>query len=62
MGHFARVFVGATRGWAASDPARVSVEDVEENLDEIGDLDDHTVPMWIYDELEAIAQRIGVYG
>jgi hypothetical protein len=62
MGHFARVFVGATRGWAA-DPATITIDDVAEHLDEIRDLEDHSVPKFIYDELEAIADRIGLtYG
>jgi NAD(P)-dependent dehydrogenase (short-subunit alcohol dehydrogenase family) len=60
MGHFARVFVGAARGWAAPDPAAITIADVDEHFDQIRDLDDATVPMWIYDELEAIAQAIGV--
>jgi NAD(P)-dependent dehydrogenase (short-subunit alcohol dehydrogenase family) len=63
MGHFARVFVGATQGWAADDPATVTIDDVVEHLDEIRDLDGHTVPKFIYDEFIAIADRIGLtYG
>jgi NAD(P)-dependent dehydrogenase (short-subunit alcohol dehydrogenase family) len=57
-GRYARVFVGLTPGWAAGDDARA--EDVAAHLDEIRDLDGFTVPRNLYDELEAIADALGV--
>jgi NAD(P)-dependent dehydrogenase (short-subunit alcohol dehydrogenase family) len=62
MGHFARVYVGAARGWA-TDASSVTIAQVAENFEEIRDLEGATVPKWIYDEFAAIADRIGLtYG
>ena len=63
MGHFARVFVGSARGWAAPDPAGITIDDIAGHIEEIRDLEAHRVPESLYDDVEAIAETIGLnYG
>jgi NAD(P)-dependent dehydrogenase (short-subunit alcohol dehydrogenase family) len=60
FGRFARVFVGEALGWVAPDPDTVTAEDVAAHLDEIRDRDGYFVPQHIYDEVSAIAARLGI--
>jgi NAD(P)-dependent dehydrogenase (short-subunit alcohol dehydrogenase family) len=60
FGRYARVFVGETRGWVASDPESITAEDVLEHLEEIRDRDDYTVPANIFDEVKYIAAALGM--
>jgi NAD(P)-dependent dehydrogenase (short-subunit alcohol dehydrogenase family) len=57
-GRFARVFVGATRGWIAPDPDAATAEDVAAHIDEIRDLDGFIVPASMLDEYEDVYTRI----
>ena len=59
-GRIARVFVGETRGWA-TDPAGLTVEDVESNLDAIRSIDDYSIPENLYEEIELMARSIGCW-
>ncbi|HLG68218.1 MAG TPA: SDR family NAD(P)-dependent oxidoreductase [Acidimicrobiales bacterium] len=56
-GRYARVFVGATRGWLAEGPTPPSAEDVQEHLDEIEDLGGFVVPDSVYHEVEVVRRR-----
>jgi NAD(P)-dependent dehydrogenase (short-subunit alcohol dehydrogenase family) len=60
FGNYARVFVGRARGWLAPDANAIAAEDVVEHLGEIRDLDDHTVPLSNFAEVEAVAERLGI--
>lgn len=60
FGRFARVFVGETRGWVASDLASISAEDIAEHIDEIRDRDEYAVPSNIFDEVKWIASTLGM--
>jgi NAD(P)-dependent dehydrogenase (short-subunit alcohol dehydrogenase family) len=60
-GFFGRVFVGAAVGWASpSDPKDISLDEVAEHIDQIRDLEGYTVPRFIYDEVESLAQTLGL--
>lgn len=60
FGCYSRVFVGRARGWLAPDANAITIDDVVHNLDEIRDLDDHTVPLSNFAEVEAVAERLGI--
>jgi NAD(P)-dependent dehydrogenase (short-subunit alcohol dehydrogenase family) len=60
FGNYSRVFVGRTRGWLAPDANAVAIEDVIANLDEIRDVEDHSIPLSNFAEVEAVAERLGI--
>ena len=57
-GLYGRVFVGVAHGWLASDAAAVSAEDVRDHFDQIRDLEGHTVPTWVYEEVQRLIDRV----
>ena len=61
-GYHARVFVGVARGWVACDAASVYAEDVRDHFDEIRDLDGHSVPERVYDDLLRLIDRVQAVG
>jgi hypothetical protein len=60
FGRYARVFVGETHGWVAADRDAVSAADIAAHLDEIRDRDAHAVPSNIFEEVQYIAQALGI--
>jgi hypothetical protein len=60
FGCYSRVFVGRARGWLAGEANAITIEDVVDHLDEIRDLEDHTVPLSNFAEVEAVAERLGI--
>jgi NAD(P)-dependent dehydrogenase (short-subunit alcohol dehydrogenase family) len=61
-GRFARVFVGVADGWLAPDQGSISSEAIADHLGEIRDLSNHTVPMWMFEELRGVTDRIRAGG
>jgi NAD(P)-dependent dehydrogenase (short-subunit alcohol dehydrogenase family) len=59
-GRYARAFVGLTEGWLAPEREAVTVEDLQEHFDEIGDLTTFTVPSSIMDEVRDVCVRLGI--
>jgi NAD(P)-dependent dehydrogenase (short-subunit alcohol dehydrogenase family) len=60
FGRFARVFVGETRGWVGDSHDSVTPDDIVAHLDEIRDRDDYAVPSNIFEEVQYIAQTLGI--
>lgn len=54
-GRYARVFVGLSSGWTPGDSDVPTVEEVQENIEQVRDLREHVVPDSALDELEEIA-------
>jgi NAD(P)-dependent dehydrogenase (short-subunit alcohol dehydrogenase family) len=59
-GRFARVFVGLGEGWLAESQYSPTVDDVAAHLAEIAATQPFTVPGSIYDEVFAVAERLGI--
>lgn len=57
-GRYARVFVGVADGWLAPEPAKVSPEMVRDHFDLIRDVSHHTVPMWLFEEIATVSNRL----
>ena len=57
-GRYARVFVGIADGWLSRPDEAVSAEAVRDHLSEIRDISRHSVPMWLFEEVAAVARRI----
>ena len=57
-GRFARVFVGATAGWAKGLSVAPSVEEIAAHMDSINSLDDFIVPRNINDEGALLQQAL----
>lgn len=55
---YARVFVGVADGWIAPDQGSVSAEDVAAHIGEIRELTSHSVPMWLFEEMRDVTERI----
>jgi NAD(P)-dependent dehydrogenase (short-subunit alcohol dehydrogenase family) len=60
FGNYSRVFVGRSRGWLAPDPAATTAEDIAANLGAIEDRNDYSVPLSNFDEVAAVAERLGI--
>jgi NAD(P)-dependent dehydrogenase (short-subunit alcohol dehydrogenase family) len=58
-GRFARVFVGETIGWTASDPANIDADDIVAHLDAVRSTDDYRIPANLYEEMELMAVATG---
>ena len=59
-GRYARVFVGAADGWYSQREPTPTADDVSAHLDEVTAVEPFTVPGSIVEEMEAVAQRLGV--
>lgn len=57
-GRYARVFVGVTDGWIAPDSNSISTENVAAHIAEVGDLTGYSAPMWLFEEMRDVAERI----
>ena len=57
-GRYARVFVGVAQGWLAPDVESLDAETLESHLEEIRDLHEAKVPMWIFDEQASVVRRL----
>lgn len=57
-GRYARVFVGVADGWIAPDEASIRAESVAAHMGEIRDLSNHSVPMWLFEEMRDADERI----
>jgi NAD(P)-dependent dehydrogenase (short-subunit alcohol dehydrogenase family) len=57
-GRYARVFVGVADGWIAPDQASITAENVAAHMGEIRDLSNHSVPMWLFEEMRDADERI----
>lgn len=58
-GRFARVFVGLGSGWFAGSDSVPSAEDIAEHFAEIEQIESHSVPTSVYDEVGEILGRHG---
>jgi NAD(P)-dependent dehydrogenase (short-subunit alcohol dehydrogenase family) len=61
-GRYARIFVGVADGWIAPDEASISAENVAAHMGEIRDLSSHSVPMWLFEEIRDVDERIDAGG
>jgi NAD(P)-dependent dehydrogenase (short-subunit alcohol dehydrogenase family) len=61
-GRYARVFVGVADGWLAPDQESISAENVAAHMGEIRDLSNHSVPMWLFEEMRDVAERVDAGG
>jgi NAD(P)-dependent dehydrogenase (short-subunit alcohol dehydrogenase family) len=61
-GRYARVFVGVADGWLAPDQDSISAENVAAHMGEIRDLSNHSVPMWLFEEMRDVAERVDAGG
>ena len=59
-GRYARVFVGAADGWYSQSETAPTADDILAHLDEITAVEPFTVPGSIVEELEVVAQRLGL--
>jgi NAD(P)-dependent dehydrogenase (short-subunit alcohol dehydrogenase family) len=59
-GRYARVFVGAADGWYSQREPTPTADDVAAHLGEVTAVEPFTVPGSIVEEMEAVAQRLGV--
>lgn len=59
-GRFARVFVGLGEGWFAAKDSDPSADDIEAHLSEVSATEPFTVPDSIFEEVFAVAARLGV--
>jgi NAD(P)-dependent dehydrogenase (short-subunit alcohol dehydrogenase family) len=57
-GRYARVFVGVADGWITPDESSISAENVAAHIGEIRDLSGHSVPMWLFEEMRDVTERI----
>jgi NAD(P)-dependent dehydrogenase (short-subunit alcohol dehydrogenase family) len=57
-GRYGRVFVGVADGWLAPDEQSVSAENVAAHVGQIRDLSSHSVPMWLFEEMRDVAERV----
>jgi NAD(P)-dependent dehydrogenase (short-subunit alcohol dehydrogenase family) len=57
-GRFARVFFGVAEGWMAPSAESATAEAISDHLQEIRDLTRFSVPMWIYDEITDVVNRL----
>jgi NAD(P)-dependent dehydrogenase (short-subunit alcohol dehydrogenase family) len=61
-GRYARVFVGVADGWIAPDASSVSSDGVAAHIGEARDISSHSVPMWLFEEMRDVAERIDAGG
>ena len=61
-GRFARVFVGLADGWLAAPGSAPTADDVAAHLADVSATLPFTVPGSIFDEVAAIAERLGITG
>jgi NAD(P)-dependent dehydrogenase (short-subunit alcohol dehydrogenase family) len=61
-GRFARVFVGLADGWLAAPGSAPTADDVAAHLADVEATEPFTVPGSIFDEVAAIADRLGITG
>jgi NAD(P)-dependent dehydrogenase (short-subunit alcohol dehydrogenase family) len=59
-GRFARVFMGAADGWYAQSEPAPTADDIAANLNQISAAEPFTIPGSIVDEMETVAQHLGV--
>lgn len=57
-GRYARTFIGLCDGWLSEDANAVTVEDIAQRMDEIGDTSKFIVPRAMYDELDSVLDRV----
>lgn len=57
-GHFARVFIGETAGWASVPAAPPTAEEVMAHFDEIHSRADYAVPKSIFDDMEWVTKAL----
>ena len=58
-GRVAQVFVGVTEGWVG-DHRSMTAEEIAENLDQIRDRSEYSVPASLWEEYEVIGRTLGV--
>lgn len=58
VGRFARVLYGVTPGWLASSANEVTVEDIQDHLDEILNPEDATIPDTMREETVGVYERL----
>ena len=61
-GRYAKIFVGVADGWIAPDEASVSTDSIAAHMGEIRDLSNHSVPMWLFEEMRDVAERLDASG
>jgi NAD(P)-dependent dehydrogenase (short-subunit alcohol dehydrogenase family) len=59
-GRFARVFVGLGQGWFADADSNPTADDIAAHLDEVSATEPFTVPGSIFEEVFAVAAKLGV--
>jgi NAD(P)-dependent dehydrogenase (short-subunit alcohol dehydrogenase family) len=57
-GRYARVFVGVADGWIAPDKGSISTDSVAAHIGDVRDISRHSVPMWLFEEMRDVAERI----
>ncbi len=57
-GRYGRVFVGTNKGWFAGTGDVPSVEDIQDNLDEIRDISEYVIPLNNNDEIMLLGQML----
>jgi len=57
-GRYGRVFVGIADGWLASDLSEVNAEAIAAEMPRIRDVSRQTTPMWLFEEVAAVAARL----
>jgi NAD(P)-dependent dehydrogenase (short-subunit alcohol dehydrogenase family) len=57
-GRYGRVFVGVADGWIAPDEGSIRAENVAAQMGRIRDLSSYSVPMWLFEEMRDVAERI----
>ncbi len=61
-GRYARVFVGVADGWIASEEKSISAEEVAAHMGDIRDLTRYSAPMWLFEEMRDVDERIDAGG
>ncbi len=59
-GRFARVFIGLGEGWFAEKDSNPTADDIQAHLSEVSATEPFTVPGSIFEEVFAVAARLGV--
>ena len=59
-GRYARIFIGAGNGWYAQGESSPTADDVLAHFDDVSAVEPFIVPGSIVDEMQAVAERLGV--